>query len=87
MDTTVSSGGQTFSAPQFAYSTADIEHGLFYESEHRDLNALRSSVSLGVSGVVSIAGSYFVVDEVTPGPWMPLAPNAGLFRLGVSPVS
>lgn len=79
MQTSATLNGSLYSTPQYAYSTADIERGLFY-GEQRSVNTIAHPGFAGMN-VVSIGGSYFVVDEVTPAPWQPLTPGTGLMRL------
>jgi hypothetical protein len=80
MDTTATTEGFAYTTPQYTYSTADIERGLFYGVERRGDHTLRQPLS-GGGNAVSIGGSYFIIDEIATAPWAPLGPNAGLLRL------
>jgi hypothetical protein len=64
---------------QRTYSTADVEHAVFY-GEARDVEAPSSSA--GAAMLLVVNGEFFELnEESSPMPWRPLTPDSGLLRL------
>jgi hypothetical protein len=72
-------GGPGLESVHTSYSTADVEHAVFYGP---DRTVASPATPAGAATLLVVHGEFFELsEEPSPMPWSPLTPDSGLFGL------